>query len=231
MLKRIVCSSALFLVLATSPHAARAQSDERKFEVGGQVSLLQIETRSVELAPVFSGRRVLQNRESIFGFGGRFGYNFSKYFAAEAEVNFFPQNDDTKAGRKIQGLFGVKAGKRFDKVGLFAKARPGFIRYQKGDYVFRSDVGCILIFPPPLACLNPVARTNFAIDLGGVIEIYPSKLTIIRFDAGDTVVRFPARFVAAPDPNFGPPGYMSAIPVPSETSHQFQGSVGFAFRF
>jgi hypothetical protein len=173
---------------------------------------------------------VSTGHESVFGFGGRVGYNFSRYFAAEAELNFFPQDDDVKAGRKIQGLFGVKAGKHFDKIGIFAKARPGFIRYEKGDYVFRSGIVCLTIFPPPLACMQPVARTNFAIDLGGVVELYPSERTIIRFDAGDTIVRLPARSVAAPDPDFGP-GVLFGVPVPAETKHQFQGSVGFGFRF
>lgn len=228
MLKKIACVSALFLLLTASFPEARAQSDEKKFEVGGQVSILQIETLSVN-RPGF-GFTISENRDHVFGFGGRFGYNFSKYFALEGEVNFFPQNDDVKAGRKLQGLFGVKAGKRFDKAGLFAKARPGFIRYEKGDYRFGPNA-CILIFPPPLACLQPVAKTNFAFDVGGVIELYPSARTIIRFDAGDTIVRLPARNVAAPDPSFGPPGYMSAIPRPSETKHQFQASVGVGFRF
>jgi Outer membrane protein beta-barrel domain len=228
LLKRIVCSSALLLMLAASFHEARAQSDDHKFEVGGQASILQVETLFVN-RPGF-GFTLSEKRESVVGFGGRFGYNLSRYFAVESEVNFFPQNDDVKAGRKIQALFGVKAGKHFDKIGLFAKARPGFIRYEKGDYVFGPGV-CVLISPPPLACFQPVARTNFAIDLGGVVEVYPSQRTIIRFDAGDTIVRFPARYVAADDTNFGPPGYMSAIPSPAETKHQFQGSVGFGFRF
>jgi outer membrane protein with beta-barrel domain len=229
VLKRIACLLTLFLMLAIPCLTARAQSDEKRFEVGGQFSILQVETLFVN-RPGF-GFTLSENQDHVFGFGGRAGYNFSKYFALEGEVNFFPESDDVKGGTKTQALFGVKAGKRFEKVGLFAKARPGFIRYEKGDYVFASGVVCVLIFPPPLACMNPVARTNFAIDLGGVVELYPSKRTIIRFDAGDTIVRFPARSVAADDPNFGPPGYMSAVPVPPETKHQFQASVGFGFRF
>ena len=218
---------ALVTVSLSAFAEARAQADEKKFEVGGQVSIMRMETRTIN--PGF-GSVVSTRQDSVVGFGGRVGYNFSKYFAAEAEVNFFPQDDDVKAGRKIQGLFGVKAGKRFDKVGVFAKARPGFIRYEKGDYAFASGVVCVLIFPPPVACMNPVARTNFAIDLGGVVEVYPSKRTLIRFDAGDTIVRFPARSVAAPDPDFGP-GVLFAVPVAAETKHNFQGSIGFGFRF
>lgn len=226
MLRAILLILALAVVSLSSFAEVRGQSDEKKFEVGGQFSIIRMETRFI--IPGF-GMPVSTGHENVFGVGGRVGYNFSKYFAAEAELNFFPQNDDVKAGRKIQGLFGVKAGKRFDKIGVFAKARPGFIRYEKGDYE-PAPVVCILIFPPPVGCVNPVSRTNFAIDLGGVVEVYPSKRTIIRFDAGDTIVRFPARSVAAPDPDFGP-GALFAVPVAAETKHQFQASVGFGFRF
>lgn len=226
MMKTILLTIALVAVSLSSFAEARAQSDEKKFEVGGQVSIMRMETRSIN--PGF-GTTISTGHENVFGLGGRVGYNFSRYFAAEAELNLFPQNDDVKAGRKIQGLFGVKAGKRFDKVGVFAKARPGFIRFEKGDYE-TAPVICLTIFPPPLACFNPVSRTNFAIDLGGVVEVYPSKRTIIRFDAGDTIVRFPARSVAAPDPDFGP-GVLFAVPVAAETKHQFQASVGVGFRF
>lgn len=226
MSRAILFTLALVAVSLSGYAEVRAQSEEKKFEVGGQVSIIRMETRTIISG---FGTPIGTTHENVFGVGGRVGYNFSKYFAAEAELNFFPQDEDVKAGRKIQGLFGVKAGKRFDKVGVFAKARPGFIRFEKGDYE-PAPVICLTIFPPPLGCFNPVSRTNFAIDLGGVVEVYPSKRTIIRFDAGDTIVRFPARSVAAPDPDFGP-GILFAVPVPAETKHQFQASVGFGFRF
>src|SRR5262245_4745244 len=111
MTRRIFYLSVLFLVLAFSLRDVRAQSEDNKFEVGGQVTILRMETRSIN--PGF-GSVVSTGHESVFGFGGRAGYNFSRYFTAEAELNFFPQDDDIKAGRKTQGLVGVKAGKRFD---------------------------------------------------------------------------------------------------------------------
>jgi hypothetical protein len=222
MLKQISLGFAALLLVTATFYEARAQSDESKFEVGGQVSVLQVETWSINP----SSLQVSTNRESVFGVGGRFGYNISRHFAVEAELNFFPNDDDLEAGRKTQGLFGVRAGKRFDKVGLFAKARPGFIRYEKGDYVFAR--GCPTVFPPPLGCYDPVARTNFAMDLGGIVELYPSSRTIIRFDAGDTIVRLPARLVAATNQT---PSGLVAIGAPQETKHQFQGSIGVGFRF
>ena len=73
-------------------------------------------------------------RETEPGFGGRFGYNFSRYLTLEAEGNFFPRDRELEGGRKTQGLFGAKVGKRMDRVGIFGKARPGFIRFQKVTY-------------------------------------------------------------------------------------------------
>ena len=225
MLIRIVWAVVLIGLFGLTFQDARAQADEKKFEVGGQFSVLRVTSPTVTSAGNISG----QDRETVPGFGGRFGYNISKHFALEAESNFFPRDRDLEGGRKIQGLFGVKAGQRFEKAGVFAKARPGFVHYQKGDYRF---FGGPQVFPPPLSSFRPVARTNFAIDLGGVVELYLSKRTIIRFDAGDTIVRLPTRNVAAfqlNSPFF--PSSLVVVLVPAQTTHNFQSSVGFGFRF
>ena len=225
MLPRIVRSLTLIALLALTLHDALPQSDGKNFEAGGQFSLLRLTSPTVTSAGTISG----QDRETVPGFGGRFGYNISKHFALEAEGNFFPRDRDLEGGGKIQGLFGVKVGQRFEKAGVFVKARPGFVRFNKGDYLF---VGGPQVFPPPLSSFRPVARTNFAIDLGGVVEFYPSKRTIIRFDAGDTIVRLPTRNVAAFQLNSPfPSSSLVVVPVSAQTKHNFQGSVGFGFRF
>jgi len=229
MLTRIVWSVVLIGLFGLTFQDARAQADEKKFEAGGQFSLLRLTSPTVTSG---SGGTISgQDREMVPGFGGRFGYNISKHLALEAEGNFFPRNREIEGGRKIQGLFGVKAGKRFDRAGVFAKARPGFIHYEKGD--FRQTGRCvILVFPLSVDCFNALATTNFALDLGGVVEIYPSKHTIIRFDAGDTIIRLGARNVAARDPSPALTGFgVVVIPVSAQTKHNFQGSVGFGFRF
>ena len=219
----------LVTVFLSSLAEVRAQSDEKKFEVGAQFSILQVPTRTITN---FGLATSSASHATEYGGGGRIGYNVSENFAIEAEVNFFPRDRDLQGGQKIQGLFGVKAGKKFDKVGVFAKARPGFIRFERGDYRPAPGV-CILVFPPPAACYQPVAKTNFAFDVGGVIELYPSARTIIRFDAGDTIIRFGRRIVAADVPAFPPPSGLNvvALPVAAETKHNFQGSIGVGFRF
>ena len=220
-----VAAVALFVFV---PAAVRAQTDEKKFEVGGQFSMLWVPAQTATTSGAVTVTTT--GREAHYGFGGRFGYNISKYFTLEAEGNFFPRDRDFDGGRKIQGLFGVKAGKRFEKFGVFGKARPGFVRFKRGNYVF-GTVGCPTVFPPPLACLRPVARTNFAIDLGGVVEFYPSKRTIVRFDAGDTIGRVPVQNLALffPPPPTAVP--FVVFPESPQIRHNFQGSVGFGFRF
>ncbi len=92
----------------------------------------------------------------------------------------------------------------------------------------RARGGCITIFPPPLACFDAGGggRTDFALDLGGVVELYPSSRTILRFDAGDTILRSGTHNVPVRTPFFD-----VVAPVPDRTTHNFQGSVGFGFRF
>jgi hypothetical protein len=53
--------------------------------------------------------------------------------AAEAEINFLPQKVAIlpAEGSAIQGQFGVKIGKRFEKFGIFGKVRPGFLSVNK----------------------------------------------------------------------------------------------------
>ena len=119
MLKKLGYSLVLTLLFVLGAVRIHAQSDEKKFEVGGQFSSLRVPTRSVTISG--SGLAITEARDTNFGFGGRFGYRLSKYFSLEAEANFFPRDRDVDAGRKTQALFGLKAGKRFDKFGVFAK--------------------------------------------------------------------------------------------------------------
>jgi hypothetical protein len=227
MLKKSVHCLFIGVLLAVGVVAVQAQSDEKKFEVGGQFSVLRVPTQTVTV--VGSGQAITENSDTNYGFGGRFGYRLTKYFTLEGEGNFFPRDGVLDGGKKTQGFFGVKAGKRFQSVGVFAKAKPGFVHYSRGDYQFTGP--CISVFPPPIGCFQPVGRTHFAADLGGVFEFYPTTRTIIRFDAGDTLVRLPFRNVAAFQTNATSPLTLVVISAPAETRNHFQASAGFGFRF
>jgi hypothetical protein len=162
------------------------------------------------------------------GFGGRFTYNLTGHLAVEAETNLLPRKQFLAAGasgRVTQGLFGVKAGKRFGSFGVFAKARPGFASFassirQVGTRPFTFDgrqfVAGVFEFG---------RRTFFSADVGGVVELYVSRRWLLRFDAGDTVIHYGRRSIPS---FFVNPAILAA---PPETRHNFQFSSGAAFRF
>lgn len=219
------------LILLMCGQTVRSQSTE-KFEVGGQFSVMQL---SAPARATIVSTTIAKERETQLGFGGRIAYNVSNNVAVEAEVNFFPNadtfgNDFYGDGNSIQGLFGAKVGKRFEKVGVFAKARPGFLSASHGDLEEIPGIGCLLIFPPPAGCFEPVRKTHFAFDIGGVVEVYPTKRTIIRFDAGDTIIRFSDRRVPVVFSSISS-SFVGAMPVTAETTHNFQASIGVAYRF
>jgi hypothetical protein len=61
-------------------------------------------------------------------------------------------------------------------------------------------------------------------DLGGVVEVYPSRRVVVRFDAGDTMIRYGAHDVL--DFGFNPEFFRA----PAQTTHNFQLSAGVGFR-
>lgn len=230
-----------FLSICLSARQTRAQSDLPKFEVGGHFSLIRFgEQTAVNKVPNCLGTNCTVITEPFShltepGFGGRFAYNLSRHLAIEAEMNFFPRDRQFELGRKLEALFGVKVGKRFSKFGVFGKGRPGFLRVSKGDFANKKDSLCAGDFPEPVGCFNPVARTQFAFDVGGVVEYYPTKRVIIRFDAGDTIVSFGERRVVASVPTFNPAAVpnikIGIVGGPAETTHNFQSNIGVSFRF
>ncbi|HKY41523.1 MAG TPA: hypothetical protein VJM50_00390 [Pyrinomonadaceae bacterium] len=225
-----------------SLQAQSTNADDRKFEVAGQFTLLTTPiVTQVDDVTCLTGSCpptvvISRTRKTQPGFGGRIGYNLNSVVALEAELNLFPgadsfnQPEEFNDGYFLQGLFGVKAGKRFEKVGIFAKARPGFLYASKGDLEPRPVV-CILIFPPPAGCFQPTGKNSFAFDVGGVVEIYPTSRTIIRFDFGDTIVRLSERNISTIFTRNGLSPRLVAWRLPAETTHNFQGSVGIGFRF
>ena len=248
--KEFSIALALVLLLLIGGLTTNAQSpgaDGHRFEVGGQFSLLNNSVVSeVTATPVVCVTTPCptiisfsKSRKTQPGFGGRFGYNLTDSLALEAELNFFPnadsfdQPDAFNDGNLIEGLFGVKAGKRFEKLGIFGKARPGFLYASKGDLQPIPGVLCGAIFPPPAGCFQTTSKNSLALDVGGVVELYPTKRTLIRFDVGDTIVRLADRNVSGIlSPLAGlSPSRLVVVSVPAETTHNLQVSAGIGFRF
>jgi hypothetical protein len=219
MKRRFYVIAIITAFLMSGSYVAKAQTkpsaDLPKYEVGVDFSTL-----TITYGP------------TLPGLGGRFTYNLNKHVALEAAGYFFPGKcqfcGGPTTGHITEGLFGVKAGHRFKKWGIFGKARPGFMIQSKGAYDFVPTSGGN---PYPFGFVFR-RQTNFALDLGGVLEFYPSKRIVLRFDGGDTIIRHPQRTINSPiqDPNTGAIT-LAPFTIPSYTQHslQFTGGVGFRF--
>lgn len=181
----IVASSTLVLCFSCLVSQAQVKtiSDDEKvptYEIGGQI----FGSGSHDLG--YGG-----------GAGGRFTYNLNNHIAFDNEVNFFLPDEGPPYA--TQGLFGIKAGTRIKRVGVFAKVRPGF---QTNFYV------------------NEREQARFALDVGGVVEFYPNRHVVLRFDAGDLIIPFGNDVVGD--------GFFAQR---LGTTHNFQSSLGVAVRF
>lgn len=187
------------LLVALCSHPAQAQSEVPKVEIGGHFSLLHLpgNTRGFDTTAT--------------GGGARATFNLNANVALEAEVNYYPEINPRRPiildSPAVTGLFGVKAGWRGEKAGLFGKARPGLLHFEE-----KLNPNIIFIIPPPTPD-NP----HFALDLGGVLELYPTRHVVVRFDVGDTIIRFRYGSPLMGDSRF--------------TQHNLQFNAGVGFRF
>lgn len=175
-------------------------------------SALAQEAPKVEIGAHYTFLRFSDFDTNDSGVGVRVTFNLTDNVAIDGEYNFFPTkrrhfiDDFYVNSRRYQGLLGVKAGARGDKVGVFGKLRPGFVHFGEGTL----DPTIVPILPVP----GTFKSTQFALDAGGVFELYPSRSTVLRFDVGDTIIRF--------NGDGGRPKF---------TSHNLQLSAGVGLRF
>jgi len=192
----VLAAAALLLMVPTQNAQAQSGSETPKVEIGAHYTLLRFRDLFVD------GDGVTDS-----GVGGRVTFNLSDNIGIEGELNFFPQKRSNSLtvnplfidSTRTQGLFGVKTGMRSEKFGIFGKLRPGFVRFgESGSLGVTSQ-----------------SFTQFALDFGGVFEIYPSRSVALRFDVGDTVIRFGSNFTGGDAFN----------------QNNLQISTGVAFRF
>ena len=182
----------ILLVCASS---GQAQEKNPKYEVGIHYAALNVSEKS--------------DKDS--GVGVRFTYNLNDYVGLEAETTQFQQTREGGEDNEREGFFGVRAGKRTKRYGLFAKVRPGVTRFY-------------LLGVTPGPNVFEQGHTRFAVDVGGVFEYYLHRHAAIRVDVGDTMVRFkPGDFFykRLDEPMF----------VQRKLSHNLQVNIGFALRF
>ena len=132
-----------------------------------------------------------------WGAGSRFTYNLNNYVAFDSEVDLFLPDEGPPYA--TQGLFGIKAGKHTKHVGIFAKVRPGF----QTNFV-----------------VNDREQAAFALDVGGVVEVYPTRHVVLRLDAGDVIIPFGNKVVGE-----------GLFAERLGTTHNFQASLGVGIRF
>ena len=220
--RALFAAVASIIVCALAHSSARAQEhDAPKVEVGAQFSSLSI------TPPDFSGT------ENTLGFGARVTYNLTDHVAVEAEGNFYPaslQQTYVTGGRAEQAQFGLKVGKRFEKFGVFAKARPGFISFDKTLMVTQLPVVFGGGFTDIVNTFTNERKTHFSADVGGVLELYPSRRVMVRFDFGDTIIRY-GEHDEAGSVFVGPTFQSTLFKAAAETKHNFQFTGGVAYRF
>ncbi|MDQ1610125.1 MAG: hypothetical protein QOG00_56 [Pyrinomonadaceae bacterium] len=199
--------------LAVGVRANAQERDAPKVEISGQFTSLEVRV------PTDFG--LFGSTEP--GVGGRIGYNVTDFFGVEAELNLFPQRIST--GGMKQGQFGVKAGKRWRKFGLFAKARPGFVSFDQvttpvGTETFTAQNGSVFVYD----VYGTRRRTLFSTDVGGVVEFYPARNLLVRVDAGDTITRYRAKETRLHNGTI-------FRDFPNRVTHNFQITTGVAYRF
>ncbi len=206
---------AFFLLLAAPQ--SRAQEAPR-VEIGAHVTALNLGDFRLRIPDLSKSAR---------GAGGRVTVNFNDSVALEGEYNIFPDdfritlpNLGQLVSRRLtrdrvnQFLLGVKAGKRFDRFGIFAKLRPGFVSGDLEDEAVNTN-----------PALNTLFRTSsgLALDMGLVLEFYPSRHTMLRFDIGDTIIRYDTKSLSS--------GSTGNTQTGKFTAHNLQISAGVGFRF
>jgi len=205
--KSAVTFCALLLLTLVLHGPVIAQSEESKFEVGAQFSVIGSGASGVA---------------TNIGGGGRLTFNLTRYLALEGELNYFPSAGFDNV-RRFQGQFGVKSGLRLDRFGVFGKVRPGFINTKSRFTTCRPcppGVFCILgCFPVDFsdAATEFSATTEFSLDVGGVVEFYPARRITMRFDVGDTIVNRRESQIFFPSGSFA--------------THSLQLGAGVGFRF
>lgn len=178
-----------------------------------------------EFGPLFSAltlsrEGLTDNVRTEPGFGGYASYRFYGVLYLDADLLYFPRQPDFSGphdgGTILQGLVGLKGGIRRNHFGFFGKVRPGLQSYSKALTGITTSAQA--------APSSTYGRSNnFVLDLGGVIELYPSERNTLRIEVGDTHLFFGTR-----DLNID--GNIQPVPG-GKMQHSVQLMLGYGWRF
>jgi hypothetical protein len=178
-----------------------------------------------EFGPLFSSmviarEGVSDNVRAEPGFGGYISYRFYGVFYADGDLLYFPRNPGASGahdgGTILEGLAGVKAGIRRNRFGFFGKVRPGFTSYSEALASISSTSGGAPV-------LTYARSTNLVLDLGGIMEFYPSEKGTLRVEVGDTHL-----FFGTKDVNVN--GMVESVGG-GKLQHSIQVVLGYGWRF
>jgi Outer membrane protein beta-barrel domain len=149
------------------------------------------------------------------GIGGFAAYRILPFLFADSAVIFYPRDtrssDAHDGGRILQGVFGARVGVRKNHFGIFGKVRPGINSYSRA-LTGMTNSG------------ETFARsTNFVLNLGGVLEFYTTRHSVLRIDAGDTHIYFADKTLASPTG--------TVIVRGGSLEHSLELTVGYGWRF
>lgn len=123
--------------------------------------------------------------------------NFSNHVSWDTTLLHSPRNpgkiDNVSyqaGGRAFEALSGIKFGFRKEHFGYFAKVRPGVITFGE-TYRQRDDIPCFARREPRRVCGSRIDQgmfTDAVLDTGGILEAYPTRHSILRFEAGSTTI-------------------------------------------
>jgi hypothetical protein len=88
------------------------------------------------------------------------------------------QQDRMMAAESYKGFLELEQDFR-KRFGIFAKVRPGFMSY--------SSTLTGVVMTPPMS-FRYARSTDFALDVGGVVEYYWTRHALLRFEAEDSVL-------------------------------------------
>lgn len=168
-------------LLAVGASTTFAQGGAPRLDVGAQVNVLRLSDSS----------------DTNVGVGGRVTVNLTRWFGLEGEYQYLPQDvidvtsvslDGSRVGiryerRRSTALFGAKVGSRGERFGMFAKVRPGVTVLSDRGVDCLGDVCALMLLAVP------EYRSEFAMDVGGVVEFYPSSRWLIRGDVGGLMIK------------------------------------------
>ena len=176
-----------------------------RWEIGAQYTNISLPVLTNQCAGVAC-------RKSLSAFGATLGYDVTRHLAFDSTVNIIPGQQGTQP--MTEGLFGVKIGERFRKWAVFGKIRPGFIYYQSA-----MPGGGVSI---------PESLTRFAWDLGGGVELYPSRSSVWRFDVGSTLVHYLSDHT---DPRMSPLNDLRSTQYTPSIKEIYRSQQSYVYRF